>query len=229
MFKLLLFYALYYFPMNSTVPALIHRLHRCEPEDDAAIRSLLDVLFGADGFWTSLHYSLVLQFHVMFSEMWESDEFADVDLNDYFNDLSRTVRVGRNQGLSRWSLRRRWPLYVDERWDDAWAETEIPMLMLQGMLDPATPYVRAQRAGEHFDGAHQHFIAFPEASHSVLSGTPVSDDPAELHCATLLLLDFLSDPEGDLDTSCVDDVYPIDFRGTAEIARTYFDTDDLWE
>ena len=92
----------------------------------------------------------------------------------------------------------------DEVWDDAWAETDIPMLMLQGRLDPATAYVNAVRTGEHYTGEHQHFIVFDQASHSVINGTPVSEDTTVNHCGLQLVLDFLRDPLAELDTSCVD-------------------------
>jgi hypothetical protein len=40
---------------------------------------------------------------------------------------------------------------------------------------------------------------------------------------------FLRDPRGSLDTSCVDAIAPIDFRGTPALAQTLLGTGDLWE
>jgi hypothetical protein len=125
-----------------------------------------------------------------------------------------------------WKL---WPKYEDLTWDDKWAETDVPMLMLQGVLDPATGYDRAVAVGEHFDGPHQTFVAFPTAPHNVSSGTPVSDDPEATHCGRQLFIDFLKDPTADLDLSCVGQVLPNDFEGDPALADLVFGTEHLWE
>jgi hypothetical protein len=102
------------------------------------------------------------------------------------------------------------------------------MLMLQGRLDPSTPHDFALAVGQHFDGPHQHWTSFPYATHNVATGSPVEEDPAAMHCGQQLFVDFLKDPQGELDTSCIDETLPLDFEG-AVYAPYLTGTIDFWE
>ena len=43
-----------------------------------------------------------------------------------------------------------------------------------------------------------------------------------------LFIDFLMDPTGELDTSCVEDTVPLDFEGD-QFGEYFFGTPDYWE
>jgi hypothetical protein len=162
--------------------------------------------------------------------MWAHPDFPDEQsLMQYFAEIESEAVFGTGSGQYMYGEWEIWPKYEDPTWDDKWAETATPMLMLQGVLDPATGYDRAIAVGEHFDGPNQTFVAFPTAGHNVSSGTPVSEDPDEVHCGRRLFVDFIKDPTAALDLSCVDQVLPNDFEGDPTLADLVFGTLHLWE
>jgi pimeloyl-ACP methyl ester carboxylesterase len=227
-FSLLLAYVLYYGPANAVAPALVYRLERCESADVDAIASAWDFYFGSGGVWDIASYSLLLQHHITFSEMWDHPDFEGVDLEQYFAELQSSAYVAKNLGASKLALSQDWPAYSDPSYDDQWAQTETPMLMLQGALDPATSVYQAQKLETRFTGTNQHFVVFDQAPHNVTSSTPLTSD-WEDHCAQNLFLAFLKDPSGALDQSCVDQVLPIDFAGDPSVSEAVLGTSDFWE
>jgi pimeloyl-ACP methyl ester carboxylesterase len=225
-------YMLYYHPYHNAVPALLYRAMRCNDEDVDALNHTLYMLFGPDSTFMDLGegYSDVLYKHVVYSEMWAHPDFPDEQsLMQYFAEIESEAVFGTGSGQYMYEEWEVWPRYEDPTWDDKWAETATPMLMLQGVLDPATGYDRAIAVGEHFDGPNQTFVAFPTAGHNVSSGTPVSEDPDAVHCGRRLFVDFIKDPTAALDLSCVDQVLPNDFEGDPALADLVFGTNHLWE
>jgi pimeloyl-ACP methyl ester carboxylesterase len=79
------------------------------------------------------------------------------------------------------------PLAVPSRID-------APVLMFSGALDPVTPPRRAEAAAAHFAHA-QHFIV-DNAGHGV----------SQLGCAPRLLREFLDNPAGKLNASCLTEI-----------------------
>lgn len=221
-------YLIYYYPHHATVPALIYRLDRCNAGDMAALIQFFDVLFGGKKADFDRSFSEVLFFNEGFSEMWEYPTFSNNQaLLDYLDGIYEDPLIGYGKGYDRNDIYLKWPRYVDEL-EDTWAVTDIPMLMLQGIIDPSTPYDFAVELEEHFAGALQHFVAFPYAPHNVADGTPVSDNPYAMTCGRQLFLDFLHDPTGELDTSCVAETLPPDFEGIV-YGPAFFGTPDYWE
>ncbi len=223
---------LYYYPYHDVVPALLYRLARCEPGDITAIEGAVNMLFGSDSTYQDLGegYSGVLYRNVVYSEMWEHSDFPDpVSLQLYWNELEADAVFWTGSGESMYDEWDVWPKYNDELHDDIWAQTDVPMLMLQGMLDPATHYSRAVAMGEQLNGPNQTFLLFPTAAHNITSGTPVSDDPEETHCGRHLMVEFLKNPDAPLDTSCMDQVLFNDFEGNTDLAQEVFGVSHLWE
>ena len=114
----------------------------------------------------------------------------------------------------------RWPR-TDDPLDNVWAQTAVPMLMLQGQLDPACPYDFSVELTQHFAGPRQTYVAFPYGAHNVFVGTPVASGPPPLHCADRIFSAFLTDPEAELDTSCRAETLPLDFEGTHWAPRPF--------
>jgi pimeloyl-ACP methyl ester carboxylesterase len=213
----------------AVVPAATHRLARCTEADEDALVNLYYALFGDGGSWDIESYSILLQHHVMFSEMWDHPDFEGVDLAAWYDDLYDEALVVKGYGHSKIEVYEQWPRYTDTRWDDAWPETEIPVLMLQGELDPVTPHALALGVTEHYDGAHQHWVSFEHSAHSTSFDTPVVDDGSEEPCGFQLVLGFVADPTADPDTGCVSRTLPLDFDPGQAYAEHYFGTEDLWD
>ncbi len=227
----------YYWPYHDMVPALIYRLDRCNADDAEAVVNLFYAIFGggkgagvkADD-WSidQLSFSDVLFFNETFSELWDYPEFSsNDDLLAYLDEVYLDTLIGYGKGYDRNDYYLEWPRYTDP-YDDTWPVTNVPMLVLQGRLDPATPYDLALELRDNYTAPHQHFVEFAYAAHNVTGGTPLSNDENAEHCSDRLFVDFMRDPQAELDLLCVDQVMPPDFEGLA-YAPYFFGTPDYWE
>ncbi len=216
----------YYFPTNQFMPAFIYRMDRCDDGDIGAIYNFYMLMWGQEE--DEHAFSNLVFFNEGWSELWEHTTFPDNGaLVDYLESVEENGLVTMGMGLERNEYYQMWPRYVDPN-DDTWAESDVPMLMLQGQIDPSTPHDFAQAVGQHFDGLNQHWASFPFATHNVASGSPVDADITAMHCGQQLFVDFLRDPAGELDMSCIDDTLPLDFQGESW-APILLGTADYWE
>lgn len=75
--------------------------------------------------------------------------------------------------------------------------SDIPTLIIGGSYDPITPPEWSRTAAVNLTNST--FVEIPSAGHNTLDGTI---------CPDLIILDFLDDPGGDLDLSCLNDIHP---------------------
>jgi hypothetical protein len=99
------------------------------------------------------------------------------------------------------------------------------MLMMNGTLDPATPFAGAKRVADAFHGQNQVFITLPNGTHDPT--TPTTDDAG--NCMTSLLGQFVTRHGVVTDRSCTQRMKPIDFDGAPALARQAFGTDNAWD
>ena len=216
----------YYGPFNAMIPAVIHRLQRCDPGDEQAIINLYGALFGGSSAPGS--FSTVVFFQQLASELWLTPELSTAaDVLSYLDGVYANTILSFGMGYDRHEVYLGWPRYTDSR-DNSWASSDVPMLMLQGELDPSTPYDFAIDVGANFSGANQAFVSFPHAAHNVMGATPTSSTANPLDCARQLFLSFLRAPTTSLDTSCVAQVVPMDFEGTL-VAPYIMGTINYWD
>jgi pimeloyl-ACP methyl ester carboxylesterase len=220
---------LFYFPTHDMIPGFIYRLDRCTYEDSNAILSFYNKFFRGTGKKSPVAFSSLLFFNELFGEMWLNEDFpTSDDIETYLDEIYEDAWIASGFGYTRNRQYKMWHPYSDPN-SGIWAETDVPMLMLQGKLDPSTPYDYAVLLKDHFNGKHQHFIEFPYAAHNVVSGSPTESGYQEVHCAKLIWNAFMEDPEAELDTSCVSKTLPPDFKGEGPYAEYYFGTKDYWE
>ncbi len=215
---------LVYGPTNAAIPAVIHRLERCSPRDVAALSHLQAALFGARGGMAQLDpsYSRVLRNTIVFSELWPGDAppAPESPPGDLLFDPG-------DESFDHW-LAPRWPRYLVSPRPVSRLRPDVPLLLLQGQLDPATPWEAAADFASNLAGPDQRLVLFPHAAHNVLGGTPLRGQD-EGSCGLELLLAFTRAPAGPLPTGCVALTQPLDFRGSPALAQFLFGTTDLWD
>jgi len=216
------------------IPPVIYRLDRCGDHDVAALERLFGLAAAppppVDE--ARVYDAPALRDHVLQSELLAGDAVAELEAFAaqalFTADVSLNEARLRETGL--------WPVYADPDHAQKLATTATPLLMLNGTTDPQTPLELARAAGEHFTGPHQTFVAIPHATHGTVIFSPV-DRPllrdGSPPCGLQLIAQFLADPTAELDRSCVDAVYPLEFSGDSENNRTTSEeslgTPDMWE
>ncbi len=213
--------------INWLVPSVLYRLDRCEQKDTEALSNLINIIFGGGmkRMGESRDMSDVLYANVVLSEMWTHPDFDLDNLFDYFTELEDKIDFYTGPGMLQMNgFYNKWNRY-SEPLDNVWADTETPVLMLEGRLDPATTLEMASRLKDHYTADAHYFLEFPFAAHNVVSGAPMKDGK---DCAEKIFVDFLKNPE-QIDTSCMKNLQAIDFNGNSEIAKVVYGTSDIFE
>jgi pimeloyl-ACP methyl ester carboxylesterase len=206
--------------------ALAYRLERCEPDDVSVVQHYLEALPAAlpplprEG-----RMSAVLSNHVALSELWADPPPTLAELSARCADQvfcpGTSVSIG--------SLNELWPRYPHDEYVGQWPTSRAPLLAMNGALDSATPLAKAERAAIEFDAPHQTFVAVPWSTHGVVFFSPV-ETPGAPTCGIQLLRSFVNDPKAAPDTTCLDDLVPVDFSGgDPALVQQLFGRSDAWE
>lgn len=205
--RTLLGFMLYDVTLRALIPAVIHRMTLCRPEDVTALASLGEVIAGIEA--DPLN-SQVLQRHIVYSELWR--EPSEVEQTSLVQAL---VIGGMTQNLS--PAYGAWPRYEPGPAPAPVLPASLPLLMLQGDLDPLTPPLFATTMRARLSGPLQNYIEVPRATHGVIN-TSLLASRSDTTCGALLIGNFLRDAHAAIDTTCTTDARAIDFAGTPQIA-----------
>lgn len=199
---------------RTLIPPLLYRFARDGAADRAIVeRVLMDLNAPPRAVVSPRLASEVLQFHILFQSLWTRLEDGGLANPD---DDGLLFRTGGPRALS--SVSDHWPLAAPDPLSTQRAETEIPLLMFQGGLDPQTPHGTV--LAESFGAPNQHLVTVPDAPHGVTWDS---------ECATALLGAFLRDPDAALDRGCIDSVPRLDFAGDPNAAEAVFGVPGAWE
>jgi len=205
---------------------LTYRLARCTQQDIAVVQHYLDSLPTALPPLPSVRRtSQVLSNHVTLSELWENPAPSAQELAE--RCARQTFCPGTSVAIG--ALFEQWPRYARDQYAGKWPSSRTPILAMQGTLDAAAPLASAELAGVQFDGPHQTFVPVPWSTHGVLYFSPVKS-PGAPTCGIQMLASFVEDPNGIPDTTCLDDLAPVDFSGgDRALVQKLFGTEDAWE
>ena len=205
---------------RARIPATLYRLQRCNAADVAALQNAAP--FMADplgGLFNDPLFSMVINRHISFSEMWEAPFPTDEEIEAWETELLFSV----SSSTSRYEIFPLWPTYPQPKLDNTLAETDIPMLMFNGEFDPNSPTFGSDEVGAHFDGPNQHYFVLPDGNHGWYS--PTTDGYG---CAETVFFNFIQDPTQPL-FDCMELITPLDWSGSPTDAQSFFGTNDLYD
>jgi pimeloyl-ACP methyl ester carboxylesterase len=210
--------------LRNWLPALVYRLDRCSPDDQAAIARLFGQLFGAGGGMGVPRMSRVLQTHICLSEFWPAGLADETEI-----ERARAENLFFQDGIGHvYAAQASWARYEPGPVADESAPPSVPMLVMAGELDPAAPPADVGHGyRDHLRGPAQHFVEIPYGAHTVLTGAG-SVGPDRPSCPVQLVRAFLTDPEGAL-PSCASDVLFPSFDAPAAALDRYWGTSDLYD
>lgn len=213
--------------IRAMIPAIVYRALRCEADDINAIASVINRVLGGGGGSglgqsSPLLFSQLLSRHVVLSELWGPPPPTEELVN-----FPRTALVSKDIGPAFAPLYDTWPRYTPDEHQGTFPDTSIPMLMINGSLDPQTPIETAQAVESLYTRPGQIFIEMPFVSHGALLSSQITG--RQTTCGIILLTQFLQDPQGPLDTSCLDDMVALDFQLNPNFARALMGTQDLYD
>lgn len=208
------------------VPSIVFRTLRCNAEDVTALQNMTTEISGAfsQGFDPTPQQmrSTLLMYNIAYSEMEESPAPTQAEIATLMADaVFRTPTTAYEHGLYE-----SWPKYPRDEYVGKYPVTKVPVLIMNGTLDPQTPHEFAEEVAAHFREPAQTFVSFPRGSHFVLYESPTTSGTS---CGSVVFHQFLEDPKGALDTSCTSAIVPHTFDGHADLAQLVFHTDSLWD
>jgi pimeloyl-ACP methyl ester carboxylesterase len=206
--------------LRDYMPAVVYRAQRCTSNDIAALGVFKAFASQIDTEASS--FSQALSMNITLSEL---SRRPLPTLDTIFQNVEG-LYAAIDAGPRRASAVSVWPAFERDRYFGDFADTVVPLLMLNGTLDPQTPLAVARPTGQHYRGASQHFVEIPYSPHTTLTQSLV--DTAGSTCGADLVRQFLSNPTGTLNEDCLDLVLPLNFAGIPEITQLLFGTDSPW-
>ncbi len=219
--------------LRGVIPAMIHRLDRCNEGDIKALKFLIAGFFfdSRTPEQVKIDWAPLLFRHIVHTELWRQPD--PIPRDDYEAFYKWILSGGSGASPTETHFFEMMPKYTPEQdlvGPLADNTNPIPMLIMGGTMDPATPFRIGQRIFNHFNAANQHRVIVDRAAHGVLNGSPIpgAADPRDT-CGWNLVGQFLTKPEGPLDTSCKTQMLPFDFTGSPGLAASLFNSGDIYE
>eukprot|EP01083_Nonionella_stella_P027502 75761_1 len=250
--KAILFQLLANFDQRVLIPPIIHRLQRCNADDITALNTLLA---GYEGFTVESFVMLltgVTGHNIIVSEMWFGSDPTNPGLSyDEFIAAEKEYYISTGLG----SMLRRWWGYWNKYEPNPdiynkYANPSMPMLLLNGDLDPQTHVKWALHAGRQYganinDNTHnplkRYYYTVPNAVHSVMFQSRIvnyTDNTIDLDddyeaCGFYIMASFIDGNRNFVpDNKCIDWLTPIDWKGegniTQQLSQKLMGTNDMW-
>jgi len=220
------------FELRALIPATTFRVLRCDADDVLALKRFESVLTddlgetfsGFDG--VAGRKSLtsdVLGMHIAFSELEEDPPISRADLAELLADAVFTAYDPKLRDA--YDM---WPRYAPDALVGKYPSSTVPVLMMNGTLDPQTPVEFAEVIAPHYVAASQGLVVLPRAAHGVIHQSPTSEGNAEPSCGMMLWHQFLEAPTAPLDAACRANILAHDFAGSPDLAKRFFGRPTLW-
>lgn len=208
------------FDERVAIPALLHRLDRCDADDVDALRYFVEnVPDPLDGLRDDRNFSRVLGNLIIASELWDGSVTASEGaafLEESVFALGSSLRVASLADAG-------WPTYPLDGYAGEAPDVDLPVLWINGELDPATPLApAADYLVDAFPAANQHLLVLRDGSHGWTSPTPDG-----YGCGLTAFWNFVRQPGTEI-FDCAEDVVPTSFAGGPGIGQWLFGRDDLW-
>ena len=129
-----------------------------------------------------------------------------------------------------------WNEYTDEYIAQTKPETNTPVLMMNGTLDPQTALEIALPSKEFLNKENHYFITFPETPHGVTS-TSITNEMLSNHfggttCGEKIMFEFIKNPLQKPSEACLSDIALLSWGDTGMnrgMAYQFMNTTDMWD
>ena len=202
------------------LPAFLYRLARCEPRDVTALTTLLSRRTSGLS-----RTSIATFLQVSLADLAPAPPISEVEA------FEATALFSKELDFLTAIAGPVWPAAVPDPWVGSYAETTVPMLMINGVLDPQTTIEEARSFAAHFTGPEQYLVELPRTVHGAVFGSATAAPPADpMPCGAEIMRLFLQSPGTRPDTSCTEDILVGDGFSLGPEADEYlWGTTDIWE
>jgi len=231
------------FAKRPIFPAFLFRLARCNADDIKALKAFfgLPPVGAAAARSSRLGFSEGLSANIISSEMY-TGLTSPATTCDGLNTLSQSDYVATFEPGQICQYRQVWNKYTPDSYLNEFASNvSFPVLLLNGDLDPATPFYWAEHAITKYQQSQAYpnqfqLIVVPLSAHGTAFQSPTISQPTNAThigtCGFQMTTSFFLSPNHVPDTSCLSDLLQIDWQGvspdTQRVSQNYFNTPNLW-
>ncbi|KAL0480157.1 PPE1 [Acrasis kona] len=196
------------------IPAFVHRINRCTGTDNAAIIVMLlnfvqTQLSEVEG---SVGYPLSFPVNINIGVSELKGRYGSPEKADAFRKSCNMCSGGSYLYPS--IYKKGYIPYPESKFAKT-LTTNIPLLLLNGDLDPQTSISSAEKYYESIKSTtpYSRFIKFPGVVHYVTGRSPMASDVNQ-HCGFNIVADFFKKKDANgTDTSCLNDLLLVPFGG----------------
>ncbi|KAF0973021.1 hypothetical protein FDP41_008685 [Naegleria fowleri] len=214
------------------IPAILYRLNRCDMDlDIPTLQRIFSFMIerreqNKNAYMDyPLSQSPLLGYNIIYSEMWTKNITLD-QMEMLYNQSIGTTRDALSYktalDLSNWKT-----YDLDPQYDNVAFSTNVPVLMLNGELDPLTPLDGARTQFSHIKGNSVKFIEIPFGAHFSLFNTPIQNSTVD--CGLQILMNFLSHANiSQLNLQCLQEL-SFNFTGSPVVNLQFAGVLDIYE
>ena len=216
------------------IPALLYRINRCNSEDANIIENVFQEESKeeeSDSSETKYStHNANLNTNIVVSEL--IGAYSLEEARSFSNQSYASPDETLNQYIARDVAE--WPVYPADSSTYEVPQVNMPVLIMNGNMDPQTPISYARYAKSFYSGTNQYLIEFPTAVHVTLLWTLMPDTGKEAvdTCGSRVFFDFLANPTSKPDSECTKQMLRPDFSGSSEHAqqagKKFLGTKNIW-
>ncbi|KAG2394221.1 hypothetical protein C9374_003985 [Naegleria lovaniensis] len=213
------------------IPAIFYRMDRCDEYVDIPFLLHIKKIFMPTQSLTQQVplRSLVLGYNIAFSEMWDSNVKLEQLMNEWNSSEILMGGIGVNFA-SRLNVTQ-WPTYTpDADYFQQKFTTNIPLLMLNGNLDPNTPLWSALSQNASMGGNSHDLVIIPFSVHCTLESSPTVAE-SFIPVGMQLLVNFITMEQPNvflMNRTCLDEIN-FNFTGSYFYNQRVFGVYNLYE
>lgn len=218
-------------PTREAVFAILYRIDRCDEADRGVVKHFFSTLAkqqeeGAKS-WDPRGFSMPLLYNILFAEVVGGGKL-DIPTVEQTEQACEDALFCPGYSANARRIYDRWPHYAQDRFYGKDVKFRMPVLAMNGVLDPQTPISHARDMAKHLRGPGQSLVEFPTSPHMLWLNSAVKTE-GELSCAGQMVSGFLADPLAPVDQACLKDVVGLNFKGDKAFNEQFFGIADAWD
>lgn len=208
------------------IPALLYRLNRCDDDIDFGVLNYFFTNYLKNKALDCVSYdSPMLKFNIDMAEFWGGTPLQQIET--YFNESNfATGQMQKAQIFEIFTAAQ--AIYPTDIYFNQTFVTKVPVLMLNGDLDPQTSMESAITQKQNMAASpNAELVIVPFAPHGVIYSTPLNSSGAD--CGMQLFVSFINDWSKPVDRSCFAHLRGLNFTGAPATNEALFGVHDIFE
>ncbi len=198
-----------------TVPGILKMLNRCNTNDQNAFLHVKQIMGEPEELSNSPFLAgdnLLVTANVNSTNMFR----PDISKFEYEEKVNQLKFTGLDNQIF-YELAEAWPLDANPL-NATLPATSVPLLMLNGGLDPQSTDLMAEKILADYLGAQKKLVLFPNFSHGVIMKQNIENSD----CFANIVQSFMADPELDVDSQCAANTLPVDVAVETDYVKSVF-------